>query len=99
MGGWGGVWAVAWLCIAKLGYVSIRYVCVNGRVKVTDRKWATIKTGKVVLLATTCTSSEVANLREILTLGEGFNTQVVTLWCFNIVVREILTWGRVLTLR
>ena len=82
-------------CIAKFGYV--RYVCVNGQVKVTDRKWATIKTGKVVLLATTC--SEVANLREILSLGEGFNTQVVTLWCFNIVVREILTWGRVLTLR
>jgi len=23
--------------------------------------------------------------REILTLGEGFNTQVITLWCFNIV--------------
>ena len=39
-------------------------------------------------------------LREILNLGEGFNTQVVTLckqasllvtlWCFNMVVREIL---------
>ena len=27
-------------------------------------------------------------LREILTLGEGFNTQVVTLRCFNIVVLE-----------
>ena len=26
--------------------------------------------------------------REILTLGEGFNTQVITLWCFNIVGRE-----------
>jgi len=23
--------------------------------------------------------------REILTLGEGFNTQVITLWCFYIV--------------
>jgi hypothetical protein len=31
--------------------------------------------------------------REILTLGEGFNTQVITLWCFNIVGREILTVG------
>ena len=31
--------------------------------------------------------------REILTLGEGFNTQVITLWCFNIVGREILTLG------
>ena len=29
----------------------------------------------------------------MVTLGEGFNTQVVTLWCFNIVVREILTLG------
>jgi hypothetical protein len=27
--------------------------------------------------------------REILTLGEGFNTQVFTLWCFYIVGREI----------
>ena len=77
MGGWAPCARVAcgrWRgCIAKFGYE--RYVCVNGRVKVTDRKWATIQTGKVVLLAT----SEVANLREILTwaLGEGFNTQVV----------------------
>ena len=94
MGGWGGVWAVAWLH-SEIRVRKVR-LC-KGRVKVTDRKWATIKTGKVVLLATTC--SEVANLREILTLGEGFNTQVVTLWCFNIVVRETLTWGRVLTLR
>jgi hypothetical protein len=31
--------------------------------------------------------------REILTLGEGFNTQVITLWCFYIVGREILTLG------
>jgi hypothetical protein len=28
-----------------------------------------------------------------LTLGEGFNTQVITLWCFYIVGREILTLG------
>ena len=28
---------------------------------------------------------------EILTLGEGFNTQVITLWCFNRVGRKILT--------
>jgi len=26
-------------------------------------------------------------------LGEGFNTQVITLWCFYIVGREILTLG------
>jgi len=26
-------------------------------------------------------------VREILTLGEGFTTQVVTLWCFNTVLR------------
>jgi hypothetical protein len=26
-------------------------------------------------------------------MGEGFNTQVITLWCFNIVGREILTLG------
>jgi hypothetical protein len=26
-------------------------------------------------------------------LGEGFTTQVVTLWCFNTVGREILTLG------
>jgi hypothetical protein len=33
--------------------------------------------------------------RKILTLGEGFNTQVITLWCFNIVGRKILDpWGR-----
>ena len=25
--------------------------------------------------------------REILTLGEGFNTRVINLWCFNIVQR------------
>ena len=31
--------------------------------------------------------------REILTLGEGFNTQVITLWCYYIVGREILTLG------
>ena len=31
--------------------------------------------------------------REILTLGEGFNTQEITLWCFYIVGREILTLG------
>ncbi len=38
--------------------------------------------------------------REILTLGEGFNTQVITLWCFYIVIvvyRGVLvvwvTWG------
>jgi hypothetical protein len=31
--------------------------------------------------------------REVLTLGEGFNTQVITLWCFYIVGREILTLG------
>jgi hypothetical protein len=31
--------------------------------------------------------------REILTLGEGFNTQVITLWCFYIVGRGILTLG------
>jgi len=31
--------------------------------------------------------------REILTLGEGFNTQVITLWCFYIVGREISTLG------
>jgi hypothetical protein len=38
--------------------------------------------------------------REILTLGEGFNTQVITLWCFYIVGREILTLGEaVSTLR
>jgi hypothetical protein len=35
----------------------------------------------------------IASGREILTLGEGFNTQVITLWCFNIVGREILTLG------
>ncbi len=28
-----------------------------------------------------------------MTLGEGFNTQVITLWCFYIVGREILTLG------
>ena len=33
------------------------------------------------------------SLREFLTLGEGFNTQVITLWCFYIVGREILTLG------
>ena len=33
------------------------------------------------------------SLREFLILGEGFNTQVVTPWCFSIVVREILTLG------
>ena len=27
--------------------------------------------------------------REILTLGEGFNTQVITLWCFYIVLRGV----------
>ena len=31
--------------------------------------------------------------RKILTLGEGFTTQVVTLWCFNTVGRKILTLG------
>ncbi len=31
--------------------------------------------------------------RENLTLGEGFNTQVITLWCFYIVGRENLTLG------
>jgi len=55
-------------CIAKFGYV--RYVCVNGRVKGTDRKWATIKTGKVVLLATTC--SEVSESARDFVLGGGF---------------------------
>ena len=35
----------------------------------------------------------VVVVREILTLGEGFNTQVVTRWSFNLVVREILTLG------
>ena len=35
----------------------------------------------------------MAERREILTLGEGFTTQVVTLWCFNTVGREILTLG------
>ena len=32
--------------------------------------------------------------REILTLGEGFNTQVITLWCFYIVPPERLTGNR-----
>jgi hypothetical protein len=31
--------------------------------------------------------------RDILTLGEGFNTQVITLRCFYIVGREIWTLG------
>jgi hypothetical protein len=31
--------------------------------------------------------------RKILTLGEGFTTQAVTLWCFNTVGRKILTLG------
>jgi hypothetical protein len=31
--------------------------------------------------------------RKILTLEEGFTTQVVTLWCFNTVGRKILTLG------
>jgi len=31
--------------------------------------------------------ADAAGRREILTLGEGFTTQVVTLWCFNTVDR------------
>ena len=31
--------------------------------------------------------------RKILTLGDGFTTLVVTLWCFNTVGRKILTLG------
>ena len=31
--------------------------------------------------------------RNILTLGEGFNTQVLTIWCCYVVGREILTLG------
>ena len=30
--------------------------------------------------------ADAAGRREILTLGEGFTTQVVTLWCFNTVL-------------
>jgi hypothetical protein len=40
-----------------------------------------------------CADGRERERREILTLGEGFNTQVITLWCFYIVGREILTLG------
>jgi hypothetical protein len=44
-------------------------------------------------------ATTVLNLREILTLVEGFNSvrkrgsYTIQVWCFNIVVREILTLG------
>ncbi len=39
------------------------------------------------------TAARMWRREQILTLGEGFNTQVITLWCFYIVGREILTLG------
>ena len=51
------------------------------------RDFKSIRVSQLVSYFSVPPRAQSAELREILTLGEGFNTQVVTQWCFNIVSR------------